>query len=163
MLEDGKHVLCFLCLQLLHSCMFAPLLFFFSSPPSLSLFKETLESFKLKWQAERMNLYFLNFFPAINEIPKAPRGRYSRNTRHGQFVNACMESEHKQTHTATHIQMFVLTQPAHQLSKKPSGLLFFPACSSPFLSYSSVLLSKERSVRPPFIAFENVCRRFKYS
>lgn len=31
--------------------------------------------------------------------PKSPQGWYSRNTWHGQFVNACMESEHTQTHT----------------------------------------------------------------
>ena len=101
------------------------------SPPS-SLFMESLESFKLKWQAERMNLFSCNKWD-----PKSPRGRYSRNTWHGQFVSACMQREHTHTCTDTHIQMFWLTEPVDRLSKNYLSCLSSPSLSSHCCSFIS--------------------------
>lgn len=136
------------------------------SPSCMSMFSSfPLSSWKLWNQSslngkpQRMNFFF---FPAINEIPKAPRGRFSRNTWHGQFVNACMQSGHTQTHT--HIQMFVLTEPVHQLSESYIFACFSAPCL--LLSFSGVLLSKQRSrlcKAPPLHCFWKYLRRFKYS
>lgn len=97
----------------------------------------------------RMTNFFF-FFSCSKWDPKSPRGRYSRNTWHGKFVNPCMQNEHTPTHTHGHTHADVCVD-------RTSSPACFSAPCVPFLSSSSVLLSKWRSwyfsVKPPFFLF----------
>ena len=73
----------------------------------------------------------------------------------------CMHAE--RTHTDTHIQMVVLTEPVHQFTENHPAC-FFPPCAH--LSFSREPLSKRKGpgyVKPPLYLFWKYLRCFKYS
>lgn len=81
-----------------------------------------------------------NPFPCNKRDPQSPRGTYSINTWHGQFVHACMHAEMTHARTDTHSDVWVDTTSPPVIKRTVSQ-----PHSCVLLSLRNVLLSKQRS------------------
>lgn len=119
-------------------------------------FSLQVKSFKLKWQAEHMNHHHHRPpTPAVNEIPKPRREATRENTRRGPI---CKRVHGGRTRGKNATQMFVLTEPVHQLID-PSCFLLFLHHAFVILSKSCLLASWLREIFQPFCTLKKEPRR----
>lgn len=80
----------------------------------------------LNGKPKRMNLFL--FPPVRHKLdPKSPRETQPRNTWHGQFVSARVQSVHTKTRAHTHTQMSGFDKAGSPAIKELCSLLLFTA------------------------------------